>query len=283
MEPGVLRELGRTHGPDSALAAVDRARDAGFRRLSVDLMVAVPGETHEGIAAGIDALVGRGVTHVSAYSLQIEEGTPFARRAARGTLVPPGDDAAADRYALLDARLGERGFARYEVSNYARPGEASRHNEGYWFRRPYLGLGPGAHSFDGVRRWANEHDTGRYLARIEAEGSARGDQTVLAPRDAAEEEIFLALRRARGIRRARLRALVGAAAEAWIAWGVAAGALTVGPPGRVRPTKRGLLTAHELASDALITALTIPSPSPQDRNAAQRRMAPATIRPPRSR
>ncbi len=252
LEPAVLKTLGRTHDATTALDAVDRARAAGFARISVDLMVAVPGETPEGLLAGLDALLGRGVGHVSAYSLQVEEGTPFAAKAARGALIPPGDDVAADRYALLDDRLQRAGLAHYEVSNYARPGEESRHNEGYWTRRPYLGLGPGAHSFDGARRWANEHDTRRYMSRIEEEGAAHGEETVVGPADAAEEEIFLALRRARGMRRARLLALAGPAAEAWIAWGIEAGALATDPPGRIRPTARGLLTAHEIATELFL-------------------------------
>lgn len=251
LEPAVLKTLGRTHTAEAALDALDRARAAGFRRLSVDLMVAVPGETEAGIAAGVEALLAREVTHVSAYSLQVEPGTPFAAKAARGALVPPGDDAAADRYAQLDGLLLGAGFLHYEVSNYARPGEESRHNVGYWNRRPYLGLGPGAHSFDGRRRWANEHDTRRYLERVEREGNARAETTDVAPRDAAEEEIFLSLRRARGMRVSRLRALAGFAAEEWMRWGDAAGALRFDPPGRVRPTPLGLLTAHDLAAELL--------------------------------
>ncbi|HSQ60485.1 MAG TPA: radical SAM family heme chaperone HemW [Acidobacteriota bacterium] len=251
MEPAVLKTLGRTHTAEAALDALDRARAAGFRRLSVDLMVAVPGETEVGIAAGAEALLAQGVTHVSAYSLQVEPGTPFAAKVARGALVPPGDDAAADRYALLDGILLAAGFRHYEVSNYARPGEESRHNVGYWNRRPYLGLGPGAHSFDGRTRWANEHDTRRYLERVERDGNARSETTEVGPRDAAEEEIFLALRRERGIRLSRLRALAGPAAEGWTRWGEAAGALRFDPPGRVRPTPLGLLTAHDLAAELL--------------------------------
>jgi len=267
LEPGVLKTLGRTHDAATSLDAVDRARAAGFDRLSVDLMVAVPGETEVGLLAGLDALLSRGVGHVSAYSLQVEEGTPFAAKAARGALAVPGDDVAADRYALLDGRLGRAGLVHYEVSNYARRGEESRHNEGYWIRRPYLGLGPGAHSFDGFRRWANEHDTRRYMARIESAGDAREGETTVEPRDAAEEEIFLALRRTRGIRRARLFALAGPAAAAWVDWGIAAGALTSAPPGRIRPTARGLLTAHELATELFLRM----PPSPRSDLQAEQR------------
>jgi oxygen-independent coproporphyrinogen-3 oxidase len=253
LEPAVLKTLGRIHGAEKALDAVERARRAGFARLSVDLMVAVPGETEEGIARAVESLVQRGVTHLSAYSLQVEKDTPLAAKVARGALVPPGDDAAADRYALLDSLLLPRGFRHYEVSNYALPGHESRHNVAYWTRRPYLGLGPGAHSFDGRRRWSNEHDTRRYLDRVEREGLPREGMTVVDRGAAAEEEIFLALRRHRGIRLDRLRALAGTAVDldAWVAWGVRAGALEQRPAGRIRPTARGLLTAQEVASELL--------------------------------
>ncbi len=119
-------------------------------------------------------------------------------------------------------------------------------------RRPYLGLGPGAHSFEGSRRWANEHDTRRYLERVEQEGLPRDDVVTLDARAAAEEEVFLALRRDRGMRWSRLRALAGEAADGWVAWGVEAGALRVDPPGRVRPTARGLLTSLEIASELFV-------------------------------
>lgn len=252
LEAPVLKSLGRIHSAEKALDAIDRARRAGFSMISADLIVAVPGETTEGIARGVEAIVERGVTHLSAYSLQVEPNTPFEAKVARGALVPPGDDAAADRYALLDSLLLPRGFRHYEVSNYAIPGSESHHNEGYWMRRPYLGLGPGAHSFDGTRRWANEHDTRRYLERVEAEGVPRDDLVTLDPRAAVEEEVFLALRRDRGMRLTRLRALAGETVDAWVAWGVEAGALRVDPPGRVRPTARGLLTAHEMASELFV-------------------------------
>lgn len=252
LEPPVLKALGRIHTAEKALDAIDRARRAGFTRISADLIVAVPGETTEGLARGVEAIVERGVTHLSAYSLQVEPNTPFAAKVARGALAPPGDDVAADRYALLDSLLLPRGFRHYEVSNYALPGLESRHNEGYWIRRPYLGLGPGAHSFEGTRRWANEHDTRRYLERVEKEGLPRDDLTTLEPLAAAEEEVFLALRRDRGMRIRRLRALAGEAVDRWVAWGVEAGALRVDPPGRVRPTARGLLTSHEIASELFV-------------------------------
>ncbi len=252
LEPAILKALGRIHTAEKALDAIERAHRAGFRRVSADLMVAVPGETPEGISRGVEALLERGITHLSAYSLQVEPNTPYAAKVARGALVPPGDDTAADRYALLDSLLLPRGFRHYEVSNYALLGLESKHNVGYWIRRPYLGLGPGAHSYDGTRRWANEHDTRRYLERVEQAGLPRDEIVALDARSAAEEEVFLALRRDRGLRLTRLKALAGDVVAEWLTWGIAAGALRHDPPGRVRPTALGLLTSHELASELFV-------------------------------
>src|SRR4030095_8150269 len=105
------------------------------------------------------------------------------------------------RCALSGGSLPGAGFRHYEVSNWALPGFESRHNEGYWTRRPYLGLGPGAHSFDGSARWRNEEDVTRYYERVEAGELPREDRQAVDSESAATEAIFLGLRRARGLRR----------------------------------------------------------------------------------
>jgi oxygen-independent coproporphyrinogen-3 oxidase len=251
LEPTVLRTLGRIHTPERSLDALDRARRGGFRNLSADLMVAVPGETEHGIRGAVRTLVDRGVSHLSVYSLQIEEGTPLAAKVARGAMAPLDDDAAAERYAWIGEEMDAAGFRHYEVSNWARSGFESRHNQGYWTRRPYLGLGPGAHSFDGRFRWRNEEDVARYYERLEAGSLPREDRAALTARETAEETIFLGLRRARGLRRDSARRLAGPCLDSWARWAAGAGAVRLDPPGRIRPTERGLLTAHEISSDLL--------------------------------
>ena len=251
LEPAVLRALGRIHTPERSLDALDRARRGGFRNVSADLMVAVPGETERGIREGVRTVVAHGVSHLSVYSLQVEDGTPLATKVARGAIVPLDEDAAAERYAWIAEEMDARGYRHYEVSNWARPGFESRHNQGYWTRRPYLGLGPGAHSFDGRSRWRNEEDVTRYYERIEAGSLPREERAALSPRDAAAETIFLGLRRARGLRRGRARRLAGACLDSWALWAADAGAVRLDPPGRIRPTEHGLLTSHEISSDLL--------------------------------
>ena len=256
-EPDVLRALGRIHTAEGAARAVERARTAGFENLSVDLMAGVPRETAAGFERGIERVIELGVPHVSLYALQVEEGTPLAVKAARGAIAIPSDDEAAARYDAAALVLARAGYRRYEVSSWARPGHESRHNQAYWIRRPYLGLGPGAHSFDGARRWGNEQDVARWFARVEAGELPRGEMRSLTERDAIEEAVFLGLRRTRGVRR---RAIFNAAfrdrkvAETWTRWGEAAGALRRGDRARVRPTEHGLMTALETASELFARA-----------------------------
>src|SRR5687767_12457903 len=232
LEPSVLRTLGRIHTVEGAIHAVERARAAGFRNLSVDLMAGVPGETAAGFRGGIEGAAALGIAHVSLYALQVEAGTPFAAKAARGSFVPPSDDVVAERYADAGAILDRAGYRRYEVSSWTRPGFESRHNQGYWIRRPYLGLGPGAHSFDGTRRWGNEHDVTRYFERVEAGGLPREDVRPVSAEGALEETVYLGLRRTRGIRWSAVERAAPGAAAGWARWAEAAGALRRDLPGR---------------------------------------------------
>ena len=262
LEPTALRTLGRIHKPERALEAVAQAKSAGFANISVDLIVGVPGETLEGILKAIDAFAALGVTHVSVYTLQVEEGTPLEAKVARRAIEVPDEETAGDRMAAAAERLARHGFRHYEVSNFAKPGFESRHNQGYWTRRPYLGLGPGAHSFDGLRRWRNEEDVTRYYERVESGELPREEVETLKGRDIAEESLVLALRRSRGIKRSRLQRWAGLTAAGWTTWATRAGALRLDPPGRVRPTERGLLLAHEISAELLARMGPSEAPTP---------------------
>ena len=247
-EAAALRALGRIHTAEGALDALAHARAAGFTNVSLDLMAGVPGETADGFARGVERVVALGVPHLSIYALQVEEGTPLAAKATRGAIAIPTEDDAAERYDAAGRLLATAGYHRYEVSSWARSGFESRHNQSYWIRRPYLGLGPGAHSFDGSRRWGNEEDVSRWFDRVEAGALPRRDVRALSEADAREEVVFLGLRRARGLRRVALDRAAPREADGWLRWGEAAGALRSGR-GSVRPTERGLMTALESAAE----------------------------------
>lgn len=155
----VLRLLGRQHTPEQAADAVRRAASAGFSNLSADLMIGLSVQSPQLLDADIQAALSLPVTHISAYLLKIEEGTPFAADA------PPllSEDDLASRYLRMHSRLTEAGFSHYEISNFAKPGYESRHNRKYWLCAPYYGIGPAAHSQNSGLRYAVPDDLELFL------------------------------------------------------------------------------------------------------------------------
>ena len=193
-DDGLLKSLGRIHTAAQIGEAVRMARDAGFSNINLDLMYALPGQTMAQWRDALEAALALGVPHVSAYSLIVEEGTPMAARVASGEAVVPDDDAVNAQQQLALNLLGEAGLARYEISNYARPGFESRHNLVYWNRGDYLGLGCAAHSLvDGVR-FSNPATLEDYLS-----GTRRLDAQRLTAADAMEETLMLSTRTVRGL------------------------------------------------------------------------------------
>ncbi len=197
--PAELERLGRSHTPAEIEGAVQTARQAGFENVSLDLIYGVPDQTVGSFSASIHRALGLGIDHLSAYSLTIEPGTPFEERMKEGTLPPPDPDLAAAHFTELRSLMRQAGFEHYELTNFAKPGCFSRHNYAYWRRIPYLGLGTGAHSFDGQRRSWSPRDTRQYLARLKAgEDPVAGEET-LTPDDELKELVYLSLRTRDGL------------------------------------------------------------------------------------
>ena len=146
-----LRLLGRRHSAEQAKAGVAAAREAGFDNLNLDLIFGLPGQLVASWEHTLEEALALAPDHVSAYALTLEEGTPMAADVAAGRLREPDPDVGAEMYRLAQEMLSNAGYAQYEVSNWAKPGRASVHNLAYWQSRPYLGVGPGAHSY----LWAN--------------------------------------------------------------------------------------------------------------------------------
>ena len=146
-----LRLLGRRHSAEQAKAGVAAAREAGFDNLNIDLIFGLPGQLVASWEHTLEEALALAPDHVSAYALTLEEGTPMAADVAAGRLREPDPDVGAEMYRLAQEMLTGAGYAQYEVSNWAKPGRASVHNLAYWEGRPYLGVGPGAHSY----LWAN--------------------------------------------------------------------------------------------------------------------------------
>lgn len=207
-----LRVLGRHHTGAAARAAVAAARAAGFERVSVDLIYAVPGEPADRLARDLDAIaaLGDAVEHVSAYELTFEPGTALTARVERGLLAPQDEDLRFRAGVQASRALGALGFERYEVSSFARPGAASRHNRSYWSGDEYLGLGVGAHSLAVSTARVERSANGRNLRRF-LDGRREKFVERLDPCVHLAELVMLGVRTSRGVDFASLELRFGVA------------------------------------------------------------------------
>ncbi|MGC3992952.1 MAG: radical SAM family heme chaperone HemW [Propionicimonas sp.] len=244
--PGVLAVLERRHTPGRVADVVGWARRAGFGSVSVDLIYGSPTETIEDWSASLDAALALAPDHVSAYSLIVEPGTRLAARIGRGELPFPDDDFHADCYLLAEERLTAAGLTAYEVSNWSRPGHASRHNLAYWLGHDWWGVGPGAHSHVGGVRWWNVRHPRDYGARLAAGESPAQAREVLDADQRRVERVLLELRLSQGLPLDLLTATERARVPALVAEG-----LLFAEPERVRPTLRGRLLADGVVRDLL--------------------------------
>ena len=164
-----LRALGRIHTAEQAVQAIEEAKQAGFRRISADLMSGIPCQTIESFQATLDQLLRLELSHVSVYSLILEEGTPLEGLVASGQVELPDEETAYLMYEMTTDRLEQAGLTRYEISNYAVPGEESFHNKVYWHYEPYAAFGVGACAFTGNGRRINTADVPEFIAGWKAE------------------------------------------------------------------------------------------------------------------
>lgn len=193
-----LRAVGRIHDFAQVEAAVEAARRAKLKNVSLDLIYGLPGQTPESWERTLDAAIALSPEHISGYGLKVEEGTPLAERVAAGETLPD-DDAQADAYLDMVDKLAGAGYGQYEISNFAKEGFASRHNLKYWTLSPYLGFGPGAHSDFGDRRYAFIRDLEGYMTAVENGGRLLSEETVIPRRERGSEYLMLRLRTIHGI------------------------------------------------------------------------------------
>ena len=200
-----LARTGRRHTAEVVEREIAMLRGAGIASINVDLIAGLPGQTEASFRESLDWVERLGVPHVSVYMLEVDEDSRLGRellvlgsdpmnqtrRGRYGAQDVPGEDAIADFYEMAVERLERIGIARYEISNFARPGFESKHNLKYWKREPYLGFGSDAHSFDGAERWQHAESPGEYAA----------DPRVMArtPADPVAEKYFLGLRLTEGV------------------------------------------------------------------------------------
>jgi oxygen-independent coproporphyrinogen-3 oxidase len=204
-----LQAAGRMHRREDIYRATDFLRSAGFRNISLDLIAGLAHQTRETWEASVGQLLRIFPEHVSVYMLEVDEDSRLGKEALAGgnrygAAEIPDDDAMADFYDYARERLASAGYEHYEISNWGLPGRHSQHNLKYWRREAYLGIGAGAHSFDGVARWANVHEAARYVTLIERGGSVQEQMETLLPPLALQEEFYLGLRQLKGIDFARI-------------------------------------------------------------------------------
>ena len=194
----LLRGLGREHDAAQAETSFQIFRDTGFKNISIDLMFGIPGQTIDHWKASLEKTISLRPEHVSCYCLTYEEDTEFFRRESRGEL-RADPEADADFFTAALARLEAAGYSQYEISNYARPGYASAHNQSYWAGKNYLGIGPSAFSTIELGRWQNVCDYRAYTNALFSGRSIVGSTEILTPEMKRGERIALSLRTREGI------------------------------------------------------------------------------------
>jgi len=254
----VLHRLGRAHRAEENHRSWRAAREAGFDNLSLDLIFGAPGGSAKQLERDLELAREARPEHVSIYQLTVEAETPFDLARRRGQLALPSEEQAVEALERIAAVLDRAGLARYEVSNFARPGFESRHNQRYWSREPVLGLGVGAVTNEpasdeapfGLRR-ANRRELTGYLESVEGGPAPAAEVEVLDAPTARGETVFLGLRRTRGLSARSFASIFGESPRHYFGPEIdellAAGLLEETPAGDLSPTARGLLLSDSVA------------------------------------
>jgi putative oxygen-independent coproporphyrinogen III oxidase len=252
-----LRFLGRRHKAKQTEAAIDLIRAAGFTNLGLDLIYGLPGQSLDTWLKTLETALGCAPEHLSCYQLTLAAGetpalrTPMAQRLARGEFALPDEETQRDFFLLTAGFLTARGYLHYEVANFAREGPQAgslchyvcRHNMKYWNRTPYLGLGPGAHSFLPERRWWNLSSVEHYGAALSAGDAPVAETESLSPEQIRLETLALGFRTCEGVSLATIRERPGG--DAVVAALTQAGLVRVDHD-RVIATSQGLVVADRL-------------------------------------
>jgi oxygen-independent coproporphyrinogen-3 oxidase len=209
-----LKAAGRMHRSADIYNAVPILRQSGIRNISFDLIAGLPKQTRESWRFSLAEAIALSPEHISIYLMEIDEGSRLGLEVLNGgtrysARDLPTEEAMAEFYELAQTQLAAAGYGQYEISNWAKPSFASKHNLKYWRREPYLGFGAGAHSFSGRQRWANLHDASAYVSAITSGKPAITAPEAVTPESALEEEIFLGLRQLSGINLTRIERQYG--------------------------------------------------------------------------
>ena len=244
-----LKKLGRIHTYEEFLESYMLAREEGFDNINIDLISAIPNQTVESWKSTVDKILKLQPEHISAYSLIVEEGTPFEKMYGEDGSKKeelPSEEEERMIYQKTKEWLKEAGYERYEISNYAKKGYACRHNLGYWERKEYLGLGLGASSFIGNVRFQNTSEMKIYLQCADNEEKRIENREVLTKEEELEETIFLGLRKMQGILKREVESFCGEQIEKMICQG-----FLEEKEGRIRLTDKGIDISNYVFAEIL--------------------------------
>lgn len=239
----LLRLISRRHTAQQAREAVQMARKAGFNNISIDLIYALPTQTMSEWQSDIDEAIQMRPEHISCYCLSYEDGTRLSRMLEEGEITETDEDISNLMYNRLCERLCQCGYEHYEVSNFALPEHSSRHNSSYWNNTPYVGLGAGAHSYDGQRRRWNRGDLRAYIENPESVVESE----VLNDTDLYNERIMLRLRTYEGLEMSELHTDASEVVQHYCDKG-----LLFLKDNRVRATQEGLHILNRIIEDLMI-------------------------------
>lgn len=254
-----LTLMNRVHDATRAKYALQLAKTY-FERISVDLIYGIPGRSDEELMNDLSILLEFGISHISAYALTVESQTALERFIAKGVIEPIDEEQAVRQFNLIMDRLEDAGFLHYELSNYALPGHESRNNSAYWMRKPYLGIGPGAHSFkEHERRW-NVSNNPSYIRALK-EGTSFFETETLSKRDHYNEYVMTALRTHWGVSLDYLTAAFGRAFKDYftmISTPFILDNLLFEDEGVIRATRKGKFLVDGIASELFMLELQSP-------------------------
>jgi oxygen-independent coproporphyrinogen III oxidase len=244
-----LSAIGRAHSSVMVFDSLRRLREGGFESINLDLMLGLPYQTRGSWKHNLETVADFGIPHISVYMLDLDDPCPLQTKVEEGLVLLPEDDLVSDLYLETIEFLALCGYQQYEISNFARPGYACRHNLKYWKREPVYGFGLGSHSFDGNTRWANTSQMDDYLTAVEAGQNPRAWQESMDTEHALQETLFLGLRLAEGVDWKGLQSYYGAerlstyegALEDWLQQGLVQKIGDV-----VRLTASGMLLSNEV-------------------------------------
>lgn len=203
-QDNLLQRLGRIHKLCDFLSSYEIIRNSGFNNINVDLMFAIPEQKMEDWVETVENVLRLNPEHISCYSLIIEEGTPFFDMYKEGKLDVADEDTEREMYYYTVKTLGKYGYNQYEISNFAKTGYECRHNITYWNAEEYIGVGAGAHSYTGCKRYSNYRSIYDYIKGIEM-GSTVEEETILSINDEISEFMFMGLRMTQGIEKRKFK------------------------------------------------------------------------------